>query len=257
MWQMAATNRLVRSLFAQNAPAILAMNALACEVRRREESEIAARKSSPESAVSSAVVAAVQDLTERQRKREEEWTAQQKLMFEMLMQQVAQTTATPAPTIPAMPPRPEAVATTLMQQHPTTAASLTSRPLGGVRTKRKPQTQGDVAYYSSHPTLRAAFDYAKEHLYPLERDQKTAWRIRTFEDGREDKGRDRQWRFYRQLAIAVGTHPSSDVEEALDALEARRASFASLTAFNNALVVEQKSLTTAASDEIMHRVFEA
>jgi len=253
-WQRAGTNRVVQFLFAGNEPAITAMNELAVRVRRCEESEIEARNLSPDEAATSAAVTAIQNLSERQAQREEELIRQQRSMFEILMRRVSPATTADAavPSIPPPPP-PATVAATLLNETP----APTSAPLASTREKRKPQEQHDVAHFSSWPTLRAAFEYARDDLAPRERAEGAAWRIRKVGEGsskREDKSRDRQWRFYRQLAIAIGlrAHEVCDVDDALEALEMRRATFPSVTAFVRAMHEEQS--TVRDGDEIAKRV---
>lgn len=246
LWQGCVSNRVVRTLFGQNGTAIDAMNQLANRVRQHEESELAARRTSPEQAVSNAVVSAVQDLSDRQAVREEEMMRQQRQMFDTLMSRLSpdppdgDAVAPPLPSFAAAPP---SVATQLMAPQ---AESLV-RPLPSARAKRKSEPQHDVAHFTSHPTLRGAFEYARDDLYPMEREQGASWRVRKLVDGREDKSRDRQWRFYRQLALAVGLRMDQgcDLEAALEHVEARRVTFPSLTAFNAALNVEQKGVSQA------------
>ena len=94
--------------------------------------------------------------------------------------------------------------------------------------------------------------YARDDLAPRERSDGAAWRILKVDGGkREDKSRDRQWRFYRLLAIAVGKH-GDDVDAALDALEARRAALPSLTALVKELTEEFKAARDA--DVVAKRV---
>lgn len=266
MWQRGVENRVVRTLFAQNALAIQAMNALAIQVRRCEESELTARRASPEEAVSNAVVTAVQEMSTRAEEREREMMQQQRCMFEALMSRLptvgggaeGNTSFAPPVTnsvsLPDLPTRPEEVATQLMAP-PATVPRV--QPLAGVREKRKPQAQSDVAHFSSHPTLRSAFEYARDDLYPLELAQGAGWRIRKREDNREDKSRDRQWRFYRQLAIAIGMRMAAtrgDLDAAIDAVDAVRGQYPSLTAFNAALRDEQTSITDG--DALARKAFE-
>ena len=255
MWQRADTNRVVQKLFAQNAPAILAMNELALQVRRREESELSARKTSPEDVVSNKIVEAVQSMADRQAKREEEMMAQQRQMFDLLTRRVVDSSPSPHPIPQSLPPRPEEVATVLMTP---ASSSLLPPPLPNVREKRKAQVQTDVAYYSDHPTLRAAFEYARDELYPMEKEQGAAWRVIRLSDGREDKSRDRQWRFYRELCIAVATVAStvsSTTDGALDNLQSRRETFSSVTAFNAALRSEQAKMSSHDKDACVRRAF--
>lgn len=252
MWQRASTNRLVQYLFGGNETAITAMNDLAIQVRRCEESEITARKTSPEAAVTSAVVSAVQEMRDVQARREEEMLRQQRVMFDVLMRRIGYD-GTNETTRFAVGEEErnlggETVATRLVHPPP----PPTSSPLAGVREKRKPQEQHDVAHFSSWPTLRAAFEYARDDLAARERSEGAAWRILKVDGGkREDKSRDRQWRFYRLLAIAVGKH-GDDVDAALDALEARRASLSSVTALVKELTEELKSARDA--DTVAKRV---
>lgn len=261
MWQQGTANRVVHALFAQNAAAIEAMNDLALQVRRCEESELVARQTSPGEAVSNAVVAAVQDLSNRQTQREEELFRQQARMYEVLMTHVAPSTAMTASndlsslTAAALAPLPlaENVATHLMRAPSTNP--LTVEPLPGARVKRKPQAQHDVAHFSSHPSLRSAFEYARDDLYPMEREEGAAWRIKKLDEKREDKSRDRQWRFYRQLVIAVGLKAACEninVDAAIAALEKEREHYKSITAFNNALLAAQKDVKNG--DAIVKRL---
>lgn len=248
MWQGGQSNRVVQYLFAGNAPAIDAMNQLAIQVRRREESEIAARKASPENAVSNAVVTAVQQMSERAATREEEMMRQQRLMFEQLMRRVGGgEDATP---LSQPPPRPEQVATNLMTTETTT--SVLSDALPGAREKRKAHTQDDVVGFASHPTLTAALAYAREDLAPLERSEGHRWRRRKYEDGRKDNSRHNHWLKYRNLAIAVGL--GEEEETALASLETRRATYASAKAFAAALETEHKGMTFEAQEEVAKRV---
>ena len=249
MWQGGQSNRVVQYLFAGNTPAIDAMNKLAIQVRRYEESEIEARKASPENAASHAVVTAVQQMSERAASREEEMMRQQRVMFEQLMRRVGGKDVPPPP--PAIAPRPEQVATDLMG--PATASSVTSEALLGAREKRKAHTQDDVIGFASHPTLTTALSYARENLAPLERSEGHKWRRRKYEDGRKDNSRHNHWLRYRNLAIAVGRAVGTE-EESLASLETRRATYASAKAFAVALETEHKGMTFEAQEEVAKRV---
>lgn len=263
MWQSARTNLVIQRLFANNVAAIEAMNTLAGQVRRCEESEIMARRASPEGAATHAVVSAVQQLSDRQVQREEELLRHQRDMFRTLMRQVS-----PPPTVgadtssaasmppPPPPPRPEQVATALMTPNDATA-SVVSQPLVGVCAKRKALEQHDVAHFSSHPTLTLALEYARDVLAPRERSDGAAWRLRKFPDGRKDASRHRQWQFYKRLAVAVGAvmkEGAVDMTSALTIVEGRRATFPSLTAFNTVMEQEQKTMVGDVVDEIAKRV---
>lgn len=234
MWQRAATNRLVQFLFAGNASAIEAMNALAMQVRRCEEHELAARKADPTRAMQDAFVGAMQRMSDAQARREEELLAHQRDMFALLMRTAGEVAPPPPP-----PPRTEAAAT--VAAPPPAVSAATAPPLARARVKRKAEAQHDVAYFASHPTLRAALEYARTDLAPREKAEGAAWRTLVKEDGREDKSRTRQWGFYRQLAVAVARH-GDDEEAALAALEARRTALGSLTALNKELHKEQATL---------------
>ena len=77
-------------------------------------------------------------------------------------------------------------------------------PSTGVRLKHKRESQDDVAHFSTWPDMGLALSYAKEELAPREKTEGAKWRIIKREDGREDKSRDKQWRCYRSVVIAVG-----------------------------------------------------
>ena len=250
MWQGGQSNRVVQYLFAGNAPAIDAMNRLAIQVRRCEESEIAARRASPENAASTAVVTAVQQMSERAAAREEEMMRQQRAVFEQLMRQVGGDAA----SVPPLPPRPEQVATDLMSRSPSQPpSSVLSEALPGAREKRKAHSQDDVVGFASHPTLATALAYAREDLAPLERSEAHKWRRRRYEDGRKDNSRHNHWLKYRNLAIAVGLG-EEDEGAALACLETRRATFASAKAFAAALEADHRSMTFEAQEEVAKRV---
>ena len=110
-----------------------------------------------------------------------------------------------------------------------------------------------VAHFSSWSTLKEALEYAKTHLAPLERTKGASWRITKDEDGNEKKSVDTQWRFYRQLAIAVGTADAETEEERISSVQRRRDAMLSLTAFNRALREEQRK-TSASHNAVVKRV---
>ena len=80
-----------------------------------------------------------------------------------------------------------------------------------------------------------ALTYAKDELVPREKESGAAWRILKREDGREDKSRDKQWRRYRSVAIAVGIlmRDGKTYEEAVGAIQTSFESFKSHTQFEN------------------------
>ena len=88
-------------------------------------------------------------------------------------------------------------------------------------------------------------------------DEEAHRRLHTVDDGRrEDKSRDKQWRCYRALAIAVGSlqEQGSTYAQALHALQARLDSYGANahTALLKALNEEQKRVQNA--DGIAKRV---
>ena len=89
--------------------------------------------------------------------------------------------------------------------------------------KHKRETQNDVAHFSSWCKMSDALEYAIFELGPREKAEGHSWRILKREDGREDKSRDKQWRSYRSLAIAVGIlmREGQTPEEAASTLQSR------------------------------------
>jgi hypothetical protein len=74
-----------------------------------------------------------------------------------------------------------------------------------------------------------ALEYARSALAPREKAEGASWRVRKREDGREDKSRDKQWRCYRSLAVAVGLliRDGQSPEDAMHTMQARFESFGS------------------------------
>lgn len=259
LWEMGAARvRTIAALFGDNAPAVAAMNTLARAVRHCEEAEITARKADPKEAASQAVVEAVKEIHEQMAARED------KMLSAVLAEQrrtadaITAALGTAAPSPLADPSSSTALAgpsSTALAGPSAPESQLAPAPLAGVRIKRKAEAQEDVAHFSSHSTVRAAFDYLCETLVPRERAHGANWRILKRTDGWDDKSRDRQWRFYRQLAIAVGMvqdQTGATVDEAVVALQERRDTLPSPTAFVKMMTTEQQDLRNA--DAIARRV---
>ena len=99
-----------------------------------------------------------------------------------------------------------------------------------------------------------ALTYAKEELAPREKEDGAKWRIIKREDGREDKSRDKQWRCYRSVAIAVGVlvRGGTSYEEAVGAIQARFDSFGAKphTPFLKAINSEIEKMRSSDADVI-------
>eukprot|EP00966_Prymnesium_polylepis_P058470 1353967-Prymnesium_polylepis.1 len=169
-------------------------------------------------------------------------------MFRQLMSMVTSSGEAPSPPEP-LPPLP-AEAPPLTPPAPSSATTVAST---AARIKHKRESQDDVAHFSTWPDLGLALMYAEEELVPREKESGAAWRILKREDGREDKvrvetqtcaiecrpaahldftsppsqSRDKQWRCYRSVAIAVGSlmHDGTPYEEAVSAIQGRFESF--------------------------------
>ena len=128
----------------------------------------------------------------------------------------------------------------------------------GIRIKHKRESQDEVAHFSTWPDMGLALTYAKDELVPREKESGAAWRILKREDGREDKSRDKQWRCYRSVAIAVGSlmRDSKSYEEALSAIQARLESFGAKphTPFLAAINSEIKQMRPSVADVIARDV---
>ena len=224
IWQRAtdANHRVVATLFAGNKDAIEAMNKLALAVRRAEEAEIAGRLASPDQAMTTQVVTAITEMREAAAAREAKMLEQQQTMFRQLMSMVGSNGEAPAPPEPLPPPPAEAPPAA----PPAASASITTASVGA-RIKHKRESQDDVAHFSTWPDMGLALAYAKDELAPLEKAEGAKWRIKQREDGREDKSRDKQWRCYRSVAIAVGVlvRSGKTYEDAVGAIQERFESF--------------------------------
>ena len=220
IWQRAteSNHRVVVTLFAGNKDAIEKMNELALAVRRSEEAEIAARLASPDQAITTKVVSALNDFRNAQAAREAEMLKQQQTMFHALMSMVNSNGDAPPPPKPLSPPAAEAPPL----EPPTPSATVTAA-LAGARIKHKRESQDDVTHFSTWADMGLAVAYAKEELAPREKESGTSWRVIKREDGREDKSRDKQWRCYRAVAIAVGVlmRDGNSYEDAVGTIQER------------------------------------
>ena len=223
-WQRATdvNHRVVATLFAGNKDGIEAMNKLALAVRRAEEAEIAGRLASPDQAITTQVVTAIAEIRTAAATREAKMLEQQQAMFRQLMSMVGSNGEAPAPPEPLPPPPAEAPPVA----PPAASAAITAASTGA-RIKHKRESQEDVAYFSSWPDMGLALSYAKDELAPHEKEEGAKWRIIQRGDGREDKSRDKQWRCYRSVAIAVGVlvRSGNTYEDAVTAVQARFESF--------------------------------
>ena len=205
VWQRAteSNHRVVKKIFgfAGNTEARKAMDALAREVNRCENAEIQARKIAPEQVIQTEIVSGIQQLHEQNRQMHEQ---------RMMAEHGELPPAFRSEVRPSSPPAP-------------TVAAVTT----GVRIKHKRESQDDVAHFSSWPDLGHALTYAKEELAPREKTESAKWRIIQREDGREDKSRDKQWRCYRSVAIAIGIlmRGGKSYEDAVSAIQERFESF--------------------------------
>lgn len=214
LWQRVnePRNRALRLLFAGNQPAIDAMNHLAVAVRESELAEITARRATPSGIASDAIVSAVREMQQ-----------QNQQMLQQILSAVGSggATAATAPTVTA------AAAPVAAPAPASAAAAPPAPPLAAPRDKRKRETQEDVIYFSHWTSLGDAVDYARRELAPREREAErtkdASWRIRQKADGGEDKSRDKQWRCYKSLAIAVALamESGSTEEAALATLQGR------------------------------------
>ena len=255
IWQRATSenHRVVVTLFAGNKDAIEAMNALALGVRRAEEAEIAARLSSPDKAITNQVVTAITEMRAAAAAREAKILEDQQTMFRQLMSMVSSNGEAPPLPKPLPPPPAEAP-----PEGPPAASAATTTATAGVRIKRKRESQDDVAHFSSFPDMKTAVEYAKQELVPREKSDGAKWRILLREDGREDKSRDKQWRCYRSVAIAIGALMANGMtyDEGLDAIQAR---FESLgiqphTPFLKAINEEIKQMRSSEADVLARKV---
>ena len=203
IWQraMSPDHRVVKTIFAGNAEARKAMDALAREVNRCENAEIQARKIAPEQVIQTEIVSGIQQLHEQNRQMHEQ---------KMIAEHGELPPAFRSEVRPSSPPAPAVAAVTT-----------------GIRIKHKKESQDDVAHFSSWPDMGLALSYAKEELAPREKAEGAKWRILKRVDGREDKSRDKQWRCYRSIAIAVGVlvRGGKSYEDAVASIQDRFESF--------------------------------
>ena len=171
---------------------------LAREVRRCEEVEIQARSLDPEKALQNTVVAAVSQLHHQNRE----------ILLARLSPTMEDLPAFRSEVRPVVPPAPLPASSNL-------------------RLKHKRESQEDVIHFSNWSDVGKAIEYARNELAPQEKEQGRAWRVLTRADGREDKSRDKQWRNYCTLAIAVGLliRGGSTYEDAVTALQSRLDAF--------------------------------
>lgn len=225
LWETRSSNALLAFLFADRAEAVGLMDALATQVRAREDVELA------RPCTSAVTTEFMTEVVEQQR--------------EFMSEVVKQIRETSPPTVPGEA-KPEAV-----------APKVLADPLPTVRVHHAYRSQSDVVHYTTHASLAAALAYAREVLAPRERAHGHAWRVTKDASGRRDNSRDRQWGFYKQLAIAVGRimeEGNTTEEAALAALQARQDAAPSATAFNKQLYREQSALSPLAREIIAHRV---
>ena len=256
--------RAVRYLFQKgknNEAALHSMNALAAEVRKCEDEEIAAREVCPEQAVANSVATAIHDMHEQQRQ-----------MFAALLASLKTTTTTTGSG--------DGGGGTTTSSHADESRGgdgggggggdngggddagggggdkVGSRRRGRIKYARTQQQ--DVVYISTWREVGAALQYATEVLAPQEARLGATWRIRFLGldmDGkrREDKSRDKQWNQYRTLALAVGVEDSPSAVERLQArFEIEQ--WSSLATFVKQLRSELKD--TRHSDVIIRRVLQ-
>ena len=124
----------------------------------------------------------------------------------------------------------------------------------GVRIKHTREGQNDVTHFSTWPDIGLALTYAREELAPRERQDAATWRILKRLDGREDKSRDKQWRCYRSVAIAVGSlmRDGQSYEAAVSAIQQRFESFGAKphTPFLTAINSEIKQMRSSVADVV-------
>lgn len=202
---MQKDHRVAYTLFAGNTDAIAAMDALAQEVQRCEEAEIQSRSMSSER--DQHVLASVKELQDQQRE-----------FHRQMMAQLASSKPTSVPELPAF----------RSEVRPSEPPSVCADdPASRVRIKHKREQQSDVVPFSTWHSVSDAIEYARKELVPQEREQGRKWRVLVRTDGREDKARDKQWRNYCTLAIAVGLQMrgGSTYDEAVATLQSRLDAF--------------------------------
>ena len=182
-----------------------------------EDVEIKARAASPEHVNTNTVVSALSQITRDMR---EDQVKRDKMVMEYLMAMTAGSTSSPPHPLPPPPPLPPPQAEAPPPDPP---PPVVSGATAGARVKHKRKTQNDVAHFSSWCKMSDALEYAIFELAPREKGEGHTWRILKREDGREDRSRDKQWRCYRSLAIAVGIlmREGQTPEEAASTLQSR------------------------------------
>lgn len=177
IWESNEENRVIQCLFAENE-AKCAMAKLSTAVRFFEDAEI--KRATP---VCDLVDAISRQVTER---------------IENLL--------TGTPVVSALPPAAAPMPTVIPTQRggPPPQQTCIPPPLVGLRKRHKRVSQQDVSFFSSFSSVSCALDYATRILVPKEQEFGASWRIIKREDGREDKSRDKQWRNYKTLALAIG-----------------------------------------------------
>ena len=209
--QQKARNRVLDTIFPSFVPP--SMHKLSKAVQESETNELDARKLDPNQQITSQLVAALGDVRESLRLENERTkdSLRESLRSEFQPKEKEINEGGKEETEPDAESKRDKVTTSVVD-------ALESATL-----KRKPVTQGDVAYVSSWATVKEAVEYARNVLAPREREEGPAWRIRKLDDGREDKSRDRQYRFYRTLCAGVA-------KDGLHVIEARHSKCPSMTA---------------------------
>ena len=249
VWKRATdeNHRVVKTLFGGDKPAIRAMNTLALEVIRLEEAEISARLASPENAANAAVTSAVYQIG---KEAAADRAKMQAVLDALMTVQSGSGVAAPLVLPPPLAEAPPDAA-------PAASAAITTASMG-TRIKHKRKSQDDVAHFSSWPDLGLALTYAKEELTPREKTEGAKWRIIQREDDREDKSRDKQWRCYRSVAIAVGIlmRGGKSYEDAVGAVQERfeRLGVQSHTPFLKAINEEIKQMQKSDADVLARKV---
>lgn len=210
------------------------------------------RKASPENAATERMVNAVKDLRAEADEREKRHQKNQQELLQQIIAVVQPATSSDVPPPPVPPPPVSSLPVSVPE------SAILDAALAGTQTKRKRESQEDVTHFSHWTSVLDALEYAKAELAPQEKAAETAkdfsWRVRKKEGGGEDKSRDKQWRCYRTLAIAVALKMNEGVTEteAIDGLQKQFESFGSQahTPLLKNLKELQTSLTRAESDAL-------
>ena len=234
--------RVTKLLFEGNAAATAAMHELAAVVRRCEDAEVAARCVSPEAVAVDAIATAVSKAT------------QQSMAMVARLVHDKESSALSSSVTPVL-------------ALPVASAAPTSTvvPLACATVKRKREAQDEVTYISTWKRVSDMLSYARAELWPREAAHGTKWRtgkrVIEQEDGtrvlQEDKAKDKQWRCYRAVAVAVGRRaPHQDEAAAVAALQARL-DVTSLTRFLKELHKEAEGLPQEETDALAKAVLAA